>query len=134
MAKFIFQLDGVLRHRTNIEHQRKRELAFIQAQMTAFDNELRTLDLSVRASIEDLRKNRLIGRIDLAFLAAHRRFTLAMQRKAMGIAEKMVKRIPNAKFILIPTSDATRGHGTHTMAAVWKDDLAQFMQATEPKQ
>jgi homoserine O-acetyltransferase len=46
----------------------------------------------------------------------------------------MVKRIPNAKFILIPTSDATRGHGTHTMAAVWKDDLAQFMQATEPKQ
>jgi len=52
----------------------------------------------------------------------------------LGIAEKMVKRIPNAKFILIPTSDATRGHGTHTMAAVWKDDLAQFMQATEPKQ
>ena len=52
----------------------------------------------------------------------------------LGIAEKMVKRIPNAKFILVPISDATRGHGTHTMAAVWKDDLAQFMQATEPKQ
>lgn len=52
----------------------------------------------------------------------------------LGIAEKMVKRIPHAKFILIPISDATRGHGTHTMAAVWKDDLAQFMQETEPKQ
>ena len=89
MAKFTFQLDGVLRHRTNIEHQRKRELAVIQAQMTAFDAELRALDLSVRASVEDLRKNRLVGRLDLPFLAAHRRFALAMQRKAMGIAEKM---------------------------------------------
>jgi homoserine O-acetyltransferase len=52
----------------------------------------------------------------------------------LGIAEKMVKRIPNGKFILIPTSDQTRGHGTHTMAAVWKDYLAEFMQKTEPKQ
>ena len=39
--------------------------------------------------MEDLRKNRLLGPIDLPFLAAHRRYTLAMQRKAMGIAEKM---------------------------------------------
>ena len=52
----------------------------------------------------------------------------------LGNAEKMVKRVPNAKFILVPISDATRGHGTHTMAAVWKDDLAQFMRVTEPRQ
>ena len=52
----------------------------------------------------------------------------------LGIAEKMVKRMPNARFILIPISDATRGHGTHTVAAVWKDYLAEFMQNTEPKQ
>jgi homoserine O-acetyltransferase len=48
----------------------------------------------------------------------------------LAIAEKMVKRIPHAKFILVPISDATRGHGTHTVAAVWKDDLAQFMRST----
>jgi homoserine O-acetyltransferase/O-succinyltransferase len=52
----------------------------------------------------------------------------------LGIAEKMVKKMPNAQFILIPISDATRGHGTHTVAAVWKDYLAAFMQKTEPKQ
>jgi homoserine O-acetyltransferase len=51
----------------------------------------------------------------------------------LGIAEKMVKRMPNARFILLPISDATRGHGTHTAAAVWKDYLAEFMRATEPK-
>jgi homoserine O-acetyltransferase/O-succinyltransferase len=52
----------------------------------------------------------------------------------LGIAEKMVKRMPNARFILLPISDATHGHGTHTAAAVWMDYLAEFMKATEPKQ
>ncbi len=51
----------------------------------------------------------------------------------LGIAEKMVKRMPHAKFVLIPISDETRGHGTHTAAAVWKDYLAEFMVQTEPK-
>ena len=51
----------------------------------------------------------------------------------LGIAEKMVKRMPNARFILQPISDQTRGHGTHTVAAVWKDYLAEFMRQTEPK-
>jgi homoserine O-acetyltransferase/O-succinyltransferase len=51
----------------------------------------------------------------------------------LGIAEKMVKKMPHARFILIPISDSTRGHGTHTAAAVWHDYLAEFMQATEPK-
>lgn len=46
----------------------------------------------------------------------------------------MVKRVPQGKFILIPISDATRGYGMHTMAAVWKDDLAEFMRSREPKQ
>jgi homoserine O-acetyltransferase len=51
----------------------------------------------------------------------------------LGIAEKMVTRMPQARFILLPISDATRGHGTHTVAAVWKDDLAAFLRSTEPK-
>jgi homoserine O-acetyltransferase len=51
----------------------------------------------------------------------------------LGIAEKQVKRMPNARFIMIPISDATRGHGTHTVAAVWKDYLIEFLKSTEPK-
>ena len=51
----------------------------------------------------------------------------------LGIAEKVVKQIPHGRFILIPISDATRGHGTHTVAAVWKDYLAEFMRETEPR-
>jgi homoserine O-acetyltransferase len=45
-----------------------------------------------------------------------------------GIAEKMVGQMPRAKFVLIPISDRTRGHGTHTVAAVWKDDLVELLQ------
>ena len=51
----------------------------------------------------------------------------------LGIAEREVKKMPKARFILLPITDHTRGHGTHTAAAVWKDYLAVFMRATEPK-
>jgi len=51
----------------------------------------------------------------------------------LGIAEKMVKRMPNARFILLPITDATRGHGTHTVATIWKDYLIEFLKETEPK-
>jgi homoserine O-acetyltransferase/O-succinyltransferase len=51
----------------------------------------------------------------------------------LGIAEKMVGKMPRAKFVLLPISDQTRGHGTHTAASVWKDYLAEFMRQTETK-
>jgi homoserine O-acetyltransferase len=49
----------------------------------------------------------------------------------LGIAEKLVTKMPHAKFILIPVSYATYGHGTHTHAAVWKNYLAGFLAATQ---
>ena len=51
----------------------------------------------------------------------------------LGIAEKLTKQMPHAQFILIPISDATRGHGTHTMAAIWKDHLVELLKESEPK-
>ena len=51
----------------------------------------------------------------------------------LGIAEKMVKLMPNARFVLIPISDATRGHGTHTVAAIWEEYLIELMQESAPK-
>jgi len=51
----------------------------------------------------------------------------------LGVGEKLAGRMPHAKYILIPISDATRGHGTHTQAAVWKDYLIEFLRETERK-
>lgn len=47
----------------------------------------------------------------------------------LGLMERFIPHVPHAKYVLIPLSDATRGHGTHTMAAVWKSYLEAFMQA-----
>jgi len=51
----------------------------------------------------------------------------------LGIAEIKVKEIAHATFVLIPTSDQTHGHGTHTWAAVWQDKLAALLKETESK-
>jgi homoserine O-acetyltransferase len=46
----------------------------------------------------------------------------------LGLMEKLIPRVKHARYVLIPTSDQTRGHGTHSMPAVWKSYLAQFLQ------
>jgi homoserine O-acetyltransferase/O-succinyltransferase len=45
----------------------------------------------------------------------------------LGIAEREAKRLKNGRFVLIPTSDQTHGHGTHTWAAVWQQYLAELL-------
>src|SRR6266478_3746067 len=45
----------------------------------------------------------------------------------LGNAELEIKKVKNARFILIPISDETRGHGTHTRAVVWKQYLAELL-------
>jgi homoserine O-acetyltransferase len=46
----------------------------------------------------------------------------------LGMAEREIKKVKNARFILIPISDETRGHGTHTRAVVWKPYLAELLE------
>jgi homoserine O-acetyltransferase len=41
----------------------------------------------------------------------------------LGIAEQMIKRVPRGRFVLIPGSAETHGHGTHTWARFWKQEL-----------
>jgi homoserine O-acetyltransferase len=45
----------------------------------------------------------------------------------LGIAEREVGKMPNARFILLPETPETRGHGTHTWAIFWKDELVRLM-------
>jgi homoserine O-acetyltransferase len=45
----------------------------------------------------------------------------------LGIAEKESKRLKNGTFILLPISDQTHGHGTHTWAVVWQSYLKQLL-------
>jgi homoserine O-acetyltransferase len=49
----------------------------------------------------------------------------------LGILEREIVRVKRGKAVVIPLSDRTRGHGTHTMAAVWKDSLAELLRQSE---
>jgi homoserine O-acetyltransferase/O-succinyltransferase len=49
----------------------------------------------------------------------------------LGIAEREIKRVPKGRFILLPASDQTHGHGTHTWAAVWQQYLAQLLESSK---
>ena len=49
----------------------------------------------------------------------------------LGIFEREIKRVPKGRAVLIPLSDKTRGHGSHTVAALWKDQLMRLLKETE---
>ena len=48
----------------------------------------------------------------------------------LGIAERLIKRVKRGRFILIPASEATHGHGTHTWAVFWQKELKELLDAT----
>jgi homoserine O-acetyltransferase/O-succinyltransferase len=50
----------------------------------------------------------------------------------LGIAEREIKRIKGARFVLLPASDQTHGHGSHSWALLWYQYLAQLMEASQP--
>jgi homoserine O-acetyltransferase len=45
----------------------------------------------------------------------------------LGVMERLMPQVAKGKFILIPISDRTRGHGTHSLPAVWGGFLADFL-------
>jgi len=51
----------------------------------------------------------------------------------LGILEREIKRLPKGRALVIPLSDKTRGHGSHTIANLWKDQLVDLLKRSERK-
>jgi len=51
----------------------------------------------------------------------------------LGILEREIKRVPRGRAIMIPMSDKTRGHGSHTVAPLWKDELLNLLKESEKR-
>lgn len=49
----------------------------------------------------------------------------------LGVLEREIKRVKRGSELLIPESERTRGHGTHTLAFVWKKHLVRLLKRTE---
>ena len=45
----------------------------------------------------------------------------------LGIAEEQIKKVKKGRFVLLPITDQTRGHGTHSLPALWKQYLAELL-------
>jgi homoserine O-acetyltransferase len=46
----------------------------------------------------------------------------------LGIMEREIKRVSRGRYVLIPVSDETRGHGTHSLPAIWQHNLAALLE------
>ena len=51
----------------------------------------------------------------------------------LGLMERLMPRVRNGRYVLIPTSEETRGHGTHSRPAVWGQLLKEFIAAHPPR-
>ncbi len=45
----------------------------------------------------------------------------------LGILEREIQRVKRGRYILIPISDQTAGHGTHSIPAIWGKYLAELL-------
>jgi homoserine O-acetyltransferase len=45
----------------------------------------------------------------------------------LGIIEQEIKRVKHGRFVLLPITDQTRGHGTHTLPAIWQQYLKALL-------
>ena len=52
----------------------------------------------------------------------------------LGIVEREIKRVKRGRYILIPISDKTRGHGTHSLPAIWQQYLARLLNQSGTRQ
>ena len=50
----------------------------------------------------------------------------------LGLTEALMPRVAGARYVLWPITDDTRGHGTHSMPAVWKSEFVKFLMALPP--
>jgi homoserine O-acetyltransferase len=46
----------------------------------------------------------------------------------LPMMQQLIAKVPNGRFVLLPISDQTRGHGTHSLPAIWGDELAKFVE------
>jgi flagellar FliJ protein len=111
VPRFIFKLEGVFRQRKQVERQRQRDVAIVQAQARQTEQELRALNDAMKTSTEQVRTTQLIGKLDMTFLAAHRRYLAAMQRKGQLLVQKLAaqqRQVEAARLVLAEAAKARK--------------------------
>ena len=130
MPRFLFTLETVLHHRERIEQERQRDLALVQSELSRLQSMVRGIEDEMQRSTSDVRDNHLIGRLNMAYLAAHRRYMLGMQRKGMDLVEKITtqqQKVTEARAALAEASKQKKilEKLRERQHAQWSADLAR---------
>jgi homoserine O-acetyltransferase len=51
----------------------------------------------------------------------------------LGLMEKLMPRVGKGRYVLLPTTEETRGHGTHSLPAIWGRYLEDFLGTLPPQ-
>jgi homoserine O-acetyltransferase len=49
----------------------------------------------------------------------------------LPMMQALITQVPKGRFILLPITDETRGHGTHSLPAIWGGELVKFLKEIE---
>jgi homoserine acetyltransferase len=71
-----------------------------------------------------------LGRITAPLLAVNFADDL-VNPPELGILEREIARVPRGRAVVIPLGEHTRGHGSHTLAGLWKHLLAELLAASD---
>lgn len=116
---------------------RQREMPTLERSDGVLDafiaREVKTLDANdvlyaVEAS-RDYDPGPGLGKIEAPLLAVNSADDL-INPPELGILEREIRRVAHGRAVLLPFSETTRGHGTHTLAALWRQYLVELLKVS----
>jgi flagellar export protein FliJ len=130
MPSFNFKLTPVLRHRKVIEREKQRDYALALAKLQDLQDHLKSLNQSMQTSNDDVRQNHLVGRLDLSFITAHRRFLMGIQRKVTEVVSAIAKvqqEVETARLALAHAAKEVKVLEKlyETQHGRWRDEIAR---------
>jgi homoserine O-acetyltransferase len=116
---------------------RQREMPTLERSDEVLDafvaREAKTLDandvLYALEASRDYDPGSALARIKAPLLAVNSADDL-VNPPELGILEREIRRVPRGRAVVLPLSETTRGHGTHTLAALWKRYLAELLEVS----
>jgi homoserine O-acetyltransferase len=101
--------------------------AYVKEQMRSADAS--DLLYAVSAS-HDYDPGPALGKIEAPLVAVNFADDL-INPPELGILEREIRRVPHGSAAVIPFSERTRGHGSHTLAVLWKQHLEELLRSPE---
>jgi len=108
MAQFKFKLAVVLRHRQAVEKEKLRLFSLAAARVKEVEDQIQALNRTMQETNDDVRQNRLVGRLDVNFITAHRRYLMGMQRKGADLVRLLAERQKEADAARAVLAEAAR--------------------------